>query len=623
MTFSCIICFPLLGALILGILALNESSTDRSQSGTAIAGTIGTLALVGAFIAALVSFFQLMHGEPTIDQTLFTWIALADLKIDFALRLDHLSGIFSLVITGVGALIHLFSVGYMKNDATPFRYFAYLNLFCFMMLVLVLGSSLPVVFLGWEGVGLCSYLLIAYWFQDPSKAMAGQKAFIMNRIGDVGFLLGAFLLFKIFGTFELAGIQEQATSISGPIVTAAALLLFIACTGKSAQFPLFTWLPDAMAGPTPVSALIHAATMVTSGIYLMARLSNVFLASPIAMATVALVGFLTAVIAATAALAQNDIKKVLAYSTVSQLGLMFMACGVGAFDAAVFHVVTHAFFKALMFLGAGSVIHAMHEEQDITRMGGLKAKLPITFATFAAGWLAIIGMPPFAGFFSKDEILWKLVSSQYGGWLYWSGGAVVAALTAIYMTRLFILTFLGKTRAEKKTFSSAHEGPWTMALPLLLLAILSTIGGFLGVPHSSWIEHWLSLPSAGSVLSGNLEWVLMAVSTVVGIGFAFYGYSRVKTGPEKSNSGFLKNAWGIDTFYTNGVVVWISRSAQSLDRFFEEAVLSRFVNGMGTLAQVSGGAFRTLSSGSLQSYSLIFALALAVVLGVVGYGWIK
>lgn len=623
MALSCILLFPLFGAIVLGLIALKESGSSASKTAPLIAGSIGTLALVGAFIAAVTCFLHLTQGEPTLDQTLFTWIALSDLKIDFTLKLDHLSAIFALVITGVGALIHLFSVGYMKSDATPFRYFAYLNLFCFMMLVLVLGSSLPVVFLGWEGVGLCSYLLIAYWYQDPAKASAGQKAFVMNRIGDVGFLLGAFILYKVFGTFELSMIQELAASASGPLLTAGALLLFVACTGKSAQFPLFTWLPDAMAGPTPVSALIHAATMVTSGIYLIARLSNVFLASPAAMTVVAIVGLVTALIAGSAAIAQNDIKKVLAYSTVSQLGLMFMACGVGAFDAAVFHVVTHAFFKALMFLGAGSVIHALHEEQDITRMGGLRKKLPITFATFAVGWLAIIGMPPFAGFFSKDEILWKLASSQSGGWLYWFGGLLVALLTATYMTRLFVLTFLGQSRAEKKVLAAAHEGPWMMALPLVLLACLSAAGGFLGVPHSSWIEHWLALPSAGASLSGNIEWVLMGVGTVLAGTFAWIGYVWIKKGPERKSSQFLKNAWGIDSFYSSGVAAAIMRGARLIDRFIEEAVLSRMVNGLGALAQISGGALRTVSSGSLQSYSVIFALALAAVLGMVGYGWIK
>jgi NADH-quinone oxidoreductase subunit L len=623
MTVSCILLFPLFGAAILGLLAYFEGSHSSDKLKLNGAGFIGTTAIALAFVSAVFAFLNLRSGAGTVDQTMFTWISIGNLKIDFSLHLDHLSSLFALVITGVGTLIHLFSIGYMSSDATPFRYFAYLNLFCFMMLVLVLGSSLPVVFLGWEGVGLCSYLLIAYWYQDPKKALAGQKAFVMNRIGDVGFLLGAFLLYRIFGTFELSGIQEQALEITGPIVTVAACLIFLACTGKSAQFPLFTWLPDAMAGPTPVSALIHAATMVTSGIYLIARLSNVFLGSPVAMTVVVVVGLLTSIIAGTAALAQNDIKKVLAYSTVSQLGLMFMACGVGAFDTAVFHVVTHAFFKALLFLGAGSVIHALHEEQDITRMGGLRGKLPITFLTFAAAFLAIIGMPPFAGFFSKDEILWKLVSSEHGSWVYWIGGVVAAALTAVYMTRLFILTFMGKARMEKKVLSAAHEGPWTMTLPLLLLGVLSLVGGFLGIPHQSWIEHWLSLPNAGSVLSGSIEWIFMVGSVLSAVGFSYLGYLWVKKGPEEKNSQFLRNAWSIDTFYSHRIVSGIFRVARSLDRFVEGPVVNGSVRSIAGAAQLSGGVLRMLSSGSLQSYSVLFLLALGVALGVIGYDWIN
>ena len=411
--------FPLIGFLINGIwYAFFQSRQGQPKAGAVITGTIATLSIFMSFLVSVLLFLQL-KGAPTegrvIEQTLFHWITIAtssgafDLQV--ALRLDALASVFTLVVTGVGFLIHFYSIGYMGHDPSPGKFFAYLNLFCFAMLVLVLGSSLPILFLGWEGVGLCSYLLIGYWYDDIEKARAGKKAFVVNRIGDFGFLLGMFLIFQNFGTLDFSKLydaiaQGHGAGLAGgagsALITTICILLFVGCMGKSAQIPLYVWLPDAMAGPTPVSALIHAATMVTSGIYLVSRLSFIYSLSPVALHFVAIIGALTAFFAATIAIVQQDIKRVLAYSTVSQLGYMFLGCGVGAFSAGVTHVVTHAFFKALLFLGAGSVIHGLHEEQNIFKMGGLKSKMPRTFLTFAAGWLAICGIPPFCGFFSKD-----------------------------------------------------------------------------------------------------------------------------------------------------------------------------------------------------------------------------
>ncbi|MGZ3689846.1 MAG: NADH-quinone oxidoreductase subunit L, partial [Bdellovibrionota bacterium] len=442
--------FPLIGFLINGgWYAFGQAPKGRHKAGAGVTGTIASLAIFASFIVSLICFFQLsgMEGEHRIlEQTLYPWITIGKFNLDISFRVDSLSTLFTLVITGVGTLIHLYSIGYMSHDESPGKFFSYLNLFCFAMLMLVLGSSLPILFLGWEGVGLCSYLLIGYWYTDEEKAKAGKKAFVVNRIGDFGFLLGMFMIFDKFGTLNFVALKEivlhAGASLNPAVVTAICLLLFVGCMGKSAQIPLYVWLPDAMAGPTPVSALIHAATMVTSGIYMVSRLNFLYSLSPDAMQFVAVIGVATALFAATIAITQRDIKKVLAYSTVSQLGYMFLGCGVGGFGAGVFHVITHAFFKALLFLAAGSVIHGMHEEQDIMKMGGLRTKMPRTFLVFTAGWLAICGIPPFAGFFSKDEILWQAFSTGHT-WL-WAIGALTALMTAFYMTRLYILTFLGK-----------------------------------------------------------------------------------------------------------------------------------------------------------------------------------
>ncbi|MFN7685757.1 MAG: NADH-quinone oxidoreductase subunit L, partial [Oligoflexia bacterium] len=429
--------FPLLGFCINGIwYALVQSRPGGRKASSAVTGSIASLAILGSFLVSLKIFFQL-HGLPedqrVVEQVLFTWIQAGDLSVPMTLRIDSLSTLFTLVISGVGFLIHVYSIGYMSHDESPGKFFSYLNLFCFAMLMLVMGASLPILFLGWEGVGLCSYLLIGYWYTDDQKASAGKKAFIVNRIGDLGFLLGMFLIFTTFQTLDFAAIRSAfGPGVSEATLSAIGLLLFVGCMGKSAQFPLYVWLPDAMAGPTPVSALIHAATMVTSGVYLVARLNFLYDAAPLAMQVMAVVGAFTAFLAATIALVQSDIKKVLAYSTVSQLGYMFLACGVGGYGAGVFHVITHAFFKALLFLGAGSVIHGMHEEKDIFKMGGLKKKMPQTFLVFTIAWLAICGLPPFSGFFSKDEILWLTFSSQKGSRILWVLGGLTAILTAFY-----------------------------------------------------------------------------------------------------------------------------------------------------------------------------------------------
>ena len=458
-----------------------------ARAGRRAVNAIGPGVVLAAFLLAVAAFFQLPDGGALVDR-MFPWITAGELHVDFALRVDALSALMILVITGVGFLIHVYSVGYMAEDADVARYFAYLNLFTAAMLVLVMAENLLLLFVGWEGVGLCSYLLIGFWYTDDEKASAGKKAFIVNRIGDAGFLLGLFVLFWGLGahgvwTLSFTDIQANASVLSVGTVTAVCVLLFIGATGKSAQIPLYVWLPDAMAGPTPVSALIHAATMVTAGIYLIARLHFLYAVSPAALALVAYIGAGTALFAATIALVQTDIKKVLAYSTVSQLGYMFLGLGVGAYGAAVFHLMTHAFFKALLFLGAGSVIHGMSDEQDITKMGGLRHTMPTTYWTFAVGCLAIAGVPLLSGFFSKDLILEEAYAAPHGSVGLWLLGTLGAGLTAFYMFRLLFVTFWGETRAEPEVAHHIHESPSVMTGPLIVLAGLSVIGGYFSVPH--------------------------------------------------------------------------------------------------------------------------------------------
>jgi NADH-quinone oxidoreductase subunit L len=544
-----------------------------------------------------------------------------------------------LVVTGVGSLIHLFSIGYMSHDKGVAKYFAYLNLFLFNMLLLVLGDNLLVMFVGWEGVGLCSYLLIGFWFTDKEKAAAGMKAFITNRVGDAAFLLGMFILFLSFGTLNFHDLNHLAPVTSelswlSPI-TLGTLFLFIGATGKSAQIPLYVWLPDAMAGPTPVSALIHAATMVTAGVYMIIRLNPLFLAAPNTMMIIAIIGALTAVMAASIGLTQWDIKKVLAYSTVSQLGYMFLACGVGAFGAALFHLMTHAFFKALMFLGSGSVIHAMHEEQDIRKMGGLKKYLPITHFTFLLGWLAIIGMPPFAGFFSKDEILWQAFHSPRGHVLLWAMGVLGAVMTAFYMTRLMALTFWGKSRVPKDIHP--HESPALMTIPLIVLAILSVIGGWIGIPHviseilpgqpANFLEQWLEpvihTVSNTAQAEPSQEWTLMGVSVGLALIAALVAYNFYVKSPEKPK----KVAQALGKFYElvykkylvdEVYFAWIINPLVSLSKtiwyYVDVNFIDRTTYVVSDLVEGGGSFVRTLQNGNIPQYAMYIGIGVVATL---------
>jgi len=608
-----------------------------------IAGTIATLMAGISFVCACFLSSQLFgeHAVEKVSATYYNWISVGSLNVSTGFVIDHISAIMVLVVTGVGTLIHLFSVGYMSHDPRPSKYFAYLNLFLFNMLLLILGDNLLLMFVGWEGVGLCSYLLIGFWFTDNEKAAAGMKAFITNRIGDAGFLLGIFTLFFLFGTVNFQEIIAHAPAVaeigwSGPI-TLACLFLFIGATGKSAQIPLYVWLPDAMAGPTPVSALIHAATMVTAGVYMIVRLNPIFLLAPNALHVVAVVGAATALMAATIGLTQWDIKKILAYSTVSQLGYMFLACGVGAFGAAMFHLMTHAFFKALMFLGSGSVIHAMNGEQDVRKMGGLKKYLPITYFTFTMGWLAIIGMPPFAGFFSKDEILWQAYSSPLGHKGLWIVGVVAAVCTAFYMTRLMALTFWGKSRVPKETHP--HESPASMTIPLILLAILSVVGGWVGIPHAlseflpghpgNVLEHWfegvIRLPTSGEVAHAStaLEMSLMGISVSLAALSAILAYNFYVVAPEKPARlvshfkglyNLVYNKYFVDEFYFGKVINPLVRASKELWASVDVNFIDKATYKLSDLVRGLGSAMRTLQNGNMQQYALYIAMGVAATI---------
>jgi len=634
--------FPLMGFLINGSwYAFGQAPAGCKKAGAQIPGWIATAAIFGSFIVSLVVFIRLLGMSPenrAFEQVLYSWMSVGKFDLSMAFRVDSLSTLFTLVITGVGTLIHIYSIGYMSHDETPGKFFSYLNLFCFAMLMLVLGSSLPILFLGWEGVGLCSYLLIGYWYSDENKAKAGKKAFVVNRVGDFGFLLGMFLIFSTFGTLDFQALQMAIghgahglpSGVAEGTMTSICLLLFIGCMGKSAQVPLYVWLPDAMAGPTPVSALIHAATMVTSGIYMVSRLNFFYSLSPTALSVMATVGVFTAFFAATIAITQSDIKKVLAYSTVSQLGYMFLGCGVGAYAAGVFHVITHAFFKALLFLGAGSVIHGMHEEQNIWKMGGLKSKMPKTFLTFLIGWVAICGIPPFSGFFSKDEILWQSFHSPHGSIVFWFFGFVTAIMTAFYMSRLFSLTFLGQPRFD--SHKKVHESSPLMVIPLQVLAVLSAVGGLIGIPHWSWLEHWLEpVIPAHAVEMGegsSMEWILMAVSVVgavAGICAARNWYKdlkRVETFT-KNISGLhrlLENKWYIDEIYDAALVRPIQKFSEFLWKGLDVALIDRIVLNFGRISAWTGEAVRVFQTGSLQVYALMLLIGLVAAAGYLIYG---
>jgi len=580
--------------------------------------------VLASFILSIIAFLN-VQAQGAITVHYFDFINTDTLKIPFDFKVDALSSLFLLVITGVGTLIHLYSTAYMKDEEAPHyaRYFAYLNLFIFSMLLLVLGDNYVIMFIGWEGVGLCSYLLIGYWFTNATYNYAAKKAFVMNRIGDLGFLLAIFWLIAKLGSVSYGHVltAESLAKLSTTDITAITLFLFIGAMGKSAQIPLYTWLPDAMAGPTPVSALIHAATMVTAGIYMITRSNILFSASEFTPHVVAIVGISTALLAATIAIKQNDIKKVLAYSTVSQLGYMFLGLGVGAYSGAVFHVITHAFFKALLFLGAGSVIHAMHHEQDIRKMGGLKSKLPITHITFLIGCIAIAGVPPFSGFFSKDEILAAAFAKSP---IYWALGVVGAAMTAFYMFRLYATTFLGKFRGTDEQANHLHESPFAMTLPLILLALASAIAGAIGIPALMGGHHWLShqlTPIVGETkevaLSHSIEWALMGASVsiaVIALFIAVNRYKRQADGePNTALGKFLYNKWYVDELYNNAIVQPLNKFAGFLKETIEKNIIDGAVNGTGKIVQYSARKIRLIQNGQVGYYILFIVLGIILL----------
>ncbi len=649
---------PLLGALLNGTIAARYAKRE-SRANERVVAVIGCLAPLISFAVACLVFVHMLGLPPeqrVITQTLFPWIVAGNLYVEFGFLVDALSIVMVLVVTGVGTIIHFYSVGYMAKDPGFARYFAYLNLFMFSMLLLVMGKNLPLLFVGWEGVGLCSYLLIGFWYKDLINAAAGKKAFIVNRVGDFGFLLGIFLLFVTTSrmaqpTLDFIGLRalvSQNPEAFAATATATCLLLFLGATGKSAQIPLHVWLPDAMAGPTPVSALIHAATMVTAGVYMVARLSFLYLESPVAMAVVATVGAVTALFAATIGVCQRDIKKVLAYSTVSQLGYMFTAVGVGAFSAGIFHLVTHAFFKACLFLGAGSVIHAMSGEQDMFKMGALVRKLKMTMFTFVVAGLAIAGMPPLSGFFSKDEILYRVFTAHVGPpWLpglLWAILLVGAGVTAFYILRAIFLTFFGERKYSEEAAHHLHESPAIMTVPLVLLAAGSIGAGFVGMPAVlgavNHFEHFLE-PSLGPV-SQNIaeamhhaveaeghvathgstaaELVLMVLSVLAGlagIGVAHRLYIRKPLLPARISASFrglyrlVYGKYFVDEAYEAVVVRPGFRLSDTfLFKVIDVWVIDGTVNAVGAAARLFGSAARLLQTGVVRTYALFFLLGI-------------
>lgn len=627
---------PLFGAIFSGIYSLSHANEEKGANNKIIA-FISCLAPALASVLAFMFFFKLQGMAP--EERLLTfkayeWIHVGNLNVDMDFMLDPMSSMMTLVITFIGTLIHIYSVGYMSHDRGFARYFSYLNLFTFSMLMLVLGKNLPVMFLGWEGVGLCSYLLIGFWFTDTDKARAGNKAFITNRIGDFGFLLGTFLLFwslqdKGVNPLDFVSLKEGVASLSTETATAITALLFVGAMGKSAQIPLHVWLADAMAGPTPVSALIHAATMVTAGIYMIVRLNFLYTLAPSTLTFISAIGLLTAFFAATVAITQSDIKKVLAYSTVSQLGYMFLAVGVGAYSAASFHLFTHAFFKALLFLGSGSVIHAMSEEQNIWKMGGLWNKMKITGLTFGVGTLAICGIPPFAGFFSKDEILWKVWET--GNITFYAIALLTAGLTAFYMSRLFFLVFFGNLRnKDEHVVSHIHESPAVMTLPLIILAIGSAVVGFLGIPHSSmfdaWLEPVISIKTVAEAHGdSSMEYILMGLSVLValiGIVTAYIMYIKNPSSVNKfkTNSGlkkvhsFSENKWYFDELYQSFIInPLIKFSDLILWRFIDKKVIDGLVNGTSNLYETFSYGVRDIQTGKVRYYAYLMVFGMLLI----------
>jgi NADH-quinone oxidoreductase subunit L len=612
-----ILFFPLSGFLINGLLG--------KKLGKGLSGIIASVSILASFICTLVIF--LTKGHSASEVTLFSWIHTHSAHIDFSLRLDPLSIWYTLFITGIGFLIHVYSTAYMHDDEGFQRFFTYLNLFVFFMLILVLGNNFLLMFVGWEGVGLCSYLLIGFWYKNSSYNDAARKAFVMNRIGDFGFILGIILIYITYGSLNYADVFDKAGIAGTSIITTICFLLFIGAMGKSAQIPLYTWLPDAMAGPTPVSALIHAATMVTAGIYMIARSHVFYVLSESASLFVAWIGAATALLGALIGTAQNDIKKVLAYSTVSQLGLMFVGLGAGAYTSSVFHVTTHAFFKALLFLGAGSVIHAMGGEQDIRKMGGLKPHLKITYLTMLLATLAISGVPPFSGFFSKDEILAHVY--EYNTPL-WAVSTLASFLTAFYMFRMFILVFFGNFRGTEHQRKHLHESPTAMTVPLIILAVLSVFGGMLGLPPVFHAPHWLhgylhdSLTREPiSLLSHETEWMLMGLAVAVaglGIYLAWTMYFKNKTIPpvdDAKRPWYEKWAYAkfyVDELYTTLFQKPLDALSLFFKNFFQKYIFDGVVGMFGGLVQLTGNAVRLMQHGNISFYLIGMAAGLIVIL---------
>ena len=619
---------PLLGAVINGLFGKRLPKN--------LVGMIGSGSVLGAFLISLGAFWHMLNvPDPAKDLPIitnyFTWIQAGTFHANAGFMLDHLSGLMILVVTGVGFLIHVYSMGYMHEDPGFYRYFAYLNLFMFSMLTLVLANNYLLMFVGWEGVGLCSYLLIGFWFHKKSAADAGKKAFIVNRVGDFGFLLATFMIFYTFQSVDFTTVFNRAADTSlfaieplGTIgvFTTICLLMFVGATGKSAQIPLYVWLPDAMEGPTPVSALIHAATMVTAGVYMVVRSQVLFNHAPGALLVVAFIGAFTAILAASIGLVQTDIKKVLAYSTVSQLGYMFLACGVGAYSAAIFHLMTHAFFKALLFLGAGSVIHGMGGIQDIRKMGGLRKEMPWTFRTFLVGTLAIAGIPGLAGFFSKDAILAGAYGNAHYGTILWILGATAAGFTSFYMLRLLILTFFGSPRYTHHDVHHVHESPATMLIPLIVLALLSAVAGYIGVPAvlggSDHIAEFINGAAAegathAEALSHSTELVLMGMATgigLLGLALAYLFYVAKTNLPEKLSSSFsaiyqlLTNKYYVDEIYDALVVMPIlGTSREFLWKFVDAGFIDGMVNGVGQAVRQSAAGLRHMQTGYVRAYA--------------------
>lgn len=605
---------PFTGFLI--NLLIGKSIIGRSRT-----GIIATIAVIVSFVISLMFFIRILSTEEPIHVDLFEWVALGTFTTNLAFTLDQLSLLWLLFVTGIGALIHIYSIGYMKDDERIDRYFAYLNLFIFFMSVLVTGSNLLVMFIGWEGVGLCSYFLIGFWSQDHKNNNAAKKAFVSNRIGDLGFVIGISVLSYLFNTVDFETLKAAIATSSNPEVSSmlglGTLALFIGATGKSAQIPLYTWLPDAMAGPTPVSALIHAATMVTAGVFMVIRLNFVFDMTPDVQMLIAVVGAVTALFAASVALVQTDIKKVLAYSTVSQLGFMFLAVGLGAYSIAAFHVITHAFFKACLFLGSGSVIHAMGGEQDMRRMGGLKTKMLVTYATFVAAAASIAGIPPLAGFLSKDEIM--LAAFEHNIWL-WGIAAVASLMTAFYIFRVLFLTFYKDFRGTEEQAHHLHESPKTMTVPLIVLAILSVIGGAIGIPGFSWLNHYLEPVLPGLAVAeehsfGFQEYGVMLISIVLafaGLTVAYIKYVKKSAVPadDKDITGFTKvlyNKYYVDEIYKKFITDPLYALADIFNKYVEPTIKNIFKIGGGIVEVLSFPA-RKLQNGSLGFYLFFFVL---------------